>query len=304
MEIRRSLFRGAVRAFIKPAFSPRVPARVKRPWLRAVGAAVNLTPRGTSIEAVAMGGVAAERVTVGSPGDNVLGDNVVLYLHGGAYVFGSPATHRSVTGHLARATGAAVYAVDYRLAPEHPCPAAVEDATAAYRWLLDQGVAAERIVIAGDSAGGGLALATALRLRDAGTPLPAGLLTISPWVDLTGSGESVARIGASDPMIPVPGLHHSARDYLAGRPPEDPVASPLYADLSGLPPLYVQVGSDEILYADAERVAERAREAGVAVTHKVFDQLWHVFQLHAGALPAATAAIDELAAFARECWPA
>lgn len=297
MDIRRNLFRGAVRAFIKPAFSPRVPPRVKRRWLRAVGGAVNLTPRGTRIEAVDMGGVAGERVTVGSPGDYV-----VLYLHGGAYVFGSPATHRSVTGYLARATGASVYAADYRLAPEHPCPAAVEDATAAYRWLLDQGIAAERIVIAGDSAGGGLTLATALRLRDTGTPLPAGLLTISPWVDMTGSGESVARIGAADPMIPVAGMHDSARSYLAGRPPEDPVASPLYADLSGLPPLYIQVGSDEILYADAERLAERAREAGVAVTHKVFDQFWHVFQLHAGALPAATAAIDELAAFARQCW--
>lgn len=244
-----------------------------------------------------MGGVPAERVTVGAPGDNV-----VLYLHGGAYVFGSPATHRSITGHLARAAGATVFSPDYRLAPEHPCPAAVEDATCAYRWLLEQGVPAQRIIIAGDSAGGGLTVATAVSLRDAGTRLPAGLVALSPWVDMTGSGESVARIGRADPMLSESGLHDSARIYLAGRDAEDPVASPLYADLSGLPPLYIQVGSDEILYSDAERLAERAREAGVAVTQKTFHNYWHVFQLHAGALPAATAAVQAMADFARQRW--
>lgn len=298
IEFRKRALRALVRACVKPALSPRVSARVKRRWVRAV-TSVNFTPRGGEFVPVDMGGVPAERVTVGSPGDQV-----ILYLHGGAYVFGSPATHRSVTGYLARDSAAAVYAPDYRLAPEHPCPAAVEDAAGAYRWLLDQGIPARRIVIAGDSAGGGLALATALRLRDDGLPLPAGLMTLSPWVDLTGSGESVARIGTADPMIPIPGLHASAHAYLAGRHASDPVASPLFADLSGLPPLYIQVGSDEVLYADAERLAEHARAAGVAVTHQTFQGFWHVFQLHAGALPAATDAVAELAAFARQCWAA
>lgn len=294
--IRNNLFRGMVRAFIKPAFAPRVPPRAKRRWISAV-CKVNMTPRGMRVQAMKMAGVPAERVCVGTPGENV-----VLYLHGGAYLFGSPATHRSVTGYLARAAAATVYAPDYRLAPEHPCPAAVEDATQAYRWLLEQGVPAARIVIAGDSAGGGLAVAATLSLRDAGTPLPAGLIALSPWVDLTGSGESVARVGSADPMLPVSGLHDSAALYLAGRDTADPVASPLYADLAGLPPLCIQGGSDEILYSDAVRLAEQARQAGVTVTHKTFQGFWHVFQLHAGALPAATAAVEEMAEFARQCW--
>lgn len=296
VEFRKHLFRGLDRVFIKPVFSPRMPPWLKRRWINAFST-VNLTPRGTRIAALDMDGVPAERVTVGEAGDGV-----VLYLHGGGYVFGSPATHRSITAHLARDAAATVYAPDYRLAPESPFPAALEDATRAYRWLLDQGIATERIVIAGDSAGGGLALATALSLRDAGTPLPAGLLVIAPWVDLTGSGESVHRIGRSDPMLQVPGLADGARLYLAGGDPETPLASPLFADLSGLPPLYIQVGSDEILYSDATRLAERAREAGVAVTDKTYRGLWHLFQVHAGALPVATAAVGELAAFARQCW--
>lgn len=295
MDFRKHLLRGLDRAVIKPALSPRVPVAVKRRWVDAV-CAVTLAPPGTRSEDTDMAGVPAKRVTCGEPGEMV-----VLYLHGGAYVFGSPDTHRSITGHLARDARATVHVPDYRLAPEHPFPAAVEDATAAYRWLLDQGVAPERVVIAGDSAGGGLSLAAALSARDASVPLPAGLLLISPWVDLTGSGESVRRVAGADPMLPVAGLHGSAQDYMAGQDLRTPLASPLFADLSGLPPLYIQVGSDEILYADTERLAARARDAGVSVNAQTWPGLWHVFHLHARILPAATEAIGELAAFARQC---
>lgn len=296
LDIRSRVFRTVARTLIKPAFSPWVPPEPKRRWIHAL-TRTNLTPRGMRREDVDMGDVPGERITVGEPGVGV-----ILYLHGGGYVFGSPATHRSITGALARAAAATVYAPDYRLAPEHHCPAAVDDAVAAYRWLLDQGVAAERIVIAGDSAGGGLTLATALALREAGTPLPAGLIAISPWTDLTLSGESIARIGGHDPMLSAAGLGDCATHYLGEHDPEDPVASPLFADLHGLPPLCIQVGSDELLLADSERLAERARAAGVAVEDRIFDGLWHVFQLHAGALPAANEAVVELATFARRRW--
>lgn len=294
--MRTQIFRGMARTFIKPALSPRVPDGARRRWIGLLTKA-NLTPRGTRYEAVDMDGVPGERVTVGT-----LGEGVVLYLHGGAYGFGSAATHRSITAHLARDASATVYVPDYRLAPEHPYPAAVEDATRAYGWLLDQGVAAERIVIAGDSAGGGLAVATAIALRDAGTSLPAGLLALSPWVDLSCSDDNMRRLEKSDPMLSVSILSNFAQSYLAGQDPQAATASPLFGDLSGLPPLCIHASSDEIVRFEAERLAERARETGVTVETRTYDGLWHAFQLHAGALPAATAAVGEAADFARRCW--
>lgn len=277
-----------VRGLIRPALNPRVPIAVQRRWL-GVLSALNLTPRGTHRTAVTMGGVPAERLDYHDGGDLA-----ILYLHGGAYVLGAPRTHRSITGTLARAAGAAVFVPDYRLAPEHPCPAAVEDAVAAYRWLLDTGWTAGRIALAGDSAGGGLAVAAALALRDEGLPLPSALGLISPWVDLTLAGDSMRERAAADPMLQKDTLVQAAARYAGERGVENPFCSPLFADLGRLPMLFVQVGSDEILYSDAERLVERARLAGVAADLTVFDGLWHVFHLHAGALPEADAALVAL----------
>lgn len=286
--VRRRIFRGIVRGLLGPAFDPRLPVAVQRRWVKSLSA-LNLPPRGVERTAVTMNGVPAERLDYHDGGDLA-----ILYLHGGAYVLGAPGTHRSITGALAREAGASVFVPDYRLAPEHPCPAAVEDAVAAYRWLLDTGWPAGRTAVAGDSAGGGLALATALALRDEAVPLPAALGLISPWVDLTLAGESMEERAAADPMLKRAALVRPAELYAGERGVEDMFCSPLFADLDGLPPLFVQVGGDEILYCDAERLVERARLAEVAADLQVFDGLWHVFQVHAGALPEADAALADL----------
>ena len=202
---------------------------------------------------------------------------VVLYLHGGGYVIGSPRSHRHLAAAIAGAAGASALLLDYRLAPEHPFPAAVEDATAAYRWLLDQAIAPERIVIAGDSAGGGLTVATLLALREARVPLPAGGVCISPWVDLTCSGASYVTKADADPIVERSGVEEMARAYLGATPPRTPLASPLFADLRGLPPLLIHVGTDEVLLDDAVQLAERAKAAGVDATLEVYDRMIHVW---------------------------
>lgn len=286
--IRRRLFRGLARGLIRPVLSPGVPVAFQRRWIGAL-TATNLAPRGTRRGAVDMGGVAADRIDYGDGGDIA-----VLFLHGGGYVFGAPRGYRNVAGALARDAGAAVFVPDYRLAPEHPCPAAVEDALDAYRWLLDTGWPADRIALAGDSAGGGLALAATLALRDEGAPLPAALGLISPWVDLTLAGESLRTKADVDPMLRLPWLQQAAGFYAGGRGVEDSFCSPLFADFERLPPLFVQVGGDEILYSDATRLVERARLAGGTAELRVFEGLWHDFQLHAGLLPEADAALADL----------
>jgi acetyl esterase/lipase len=224
----------------------------------------------------------------------------MLYLHGGGYVVGSIATHLGLAGRLSRAAAARVLLLNYRLAPEHPFPAAVEDATAAYRWLLGTGVKPGRIAIAGDSAGGGLTVATLVALRDAGEPLPAAGVCQSPWIDLEGAGESVTTKAHVDPLVHKDMLLKMASWYLAGANPRTPLAAPLYADLQGLPPLLVQVGTAEILLDDATRLADRARAAGVAVTLEPWEGMIHVWQLFASILPEGQQAIDRIGAFVRQ----
>ena len=226
-------------------------------------------------------------------------DKVILYLHGGGYVLGSIRSHGELISRIARATGRRALAPMYRLAPEHPFPAAVDDAVAAYRWLLAEGARAENIVIAGDSAGGGLTMATLLSLRDAGDPLPLAAACLSPWVDLEASSGSIAERAHLDPIIEKSGLLKMAAHYLRGGDPRHPLASPIHADLTGLPPLFIQVGTAEVLYDDAVRLAERARLAGVDVTLDAWDEMlhvWHVFAM----LPEAKRAIERLANFIRE----
>src|SRR6266481_1342297 len=224
----------------------------------------------------------------------------VLYLHGGGYVIGSINTHRSLAGRISRAAKARVLLIDYRLAPEHPHPAAVDDALAAYRWMLAQGVKPARTAVAGDSAGGGLTIATLVAIRDAKLPLPAAGVGISPWVDLEGVGESMTSKASLDPMVQKDALMTMAKHYLAGKDPRTPLAAPLYADLSGLPPLLIQVGTWETLMDDGARLAERARKAGVKVTYEPWENMIHVWHFFAGMLDESQQAIDRIGAFVQE----
>jgi acetyl esterase/lipase len=222
---------------------------------------------------------------------------VILYFHGGVYVIGSAVGSVALVGDLARRTGARAITVDYRLAPEHPYPAAVEDAQAVYRELLDDGVEPGAIALAGDSAGAGLVVATMLALRDAGTPLPAAGFLMSPYADLTLSGDTIAEKQALDLILTPDGLRLRVADYVGNADAADPLISPVFADLRGLPPLLIQVGSHEILLSDALRLAERAAIADVPVTLDVTPGAPHVFQGFAAFLDEADAALDRAASF-------
>jgi acetyl esterase/lipase len=254
-------------------------------------------PKDVVVEDIRVGVTPADWVSMPSSKRS----RVVLYLHGGGYVLGSRRTHRELAARIAEAAQARVLVLDYRLAPEHPFPAAVEDATEAYRWLRAQGVAARSIAIAGDSAGGGLTLATLLALRDAGAVLPACAVCLSPWTDLEGTGASAQPGGADDPMVGVAGLRDMGRIY-ADDALRNPLAAPLHGNYAGLPPLLIQVGRREILLDDATRVAERARAAGVAVTLEIEAGAPHVYQVFPG-IPETDAAVKRIGAFVRSRIP-
>ena len=232
-------------------------------------------------EKVDAAGVPAEWVV--APGAE--SEHSLLYLHGGGYVIGSINTHRDLAGRLSRAAAARVLLIDYRLAPEYPYPAAVEDATTAYRWLLRHGATPAHTVIAGDSAGGGLTVATLVALRDAGDALPAAGVCISPWVDLEGIGESMTTKASVDPIVQHQGLVWLANLYLSGAYPRTSLAVPLYANLQSLPPLCIHVGTVETLLDDVTRLAERAKTSGVDVILEVWEDMIHVWHLFAAMLP-------------------
>lgn len=255
----------------------------------------NLTgePEGVTVEAVDAGGVPAQWIVP----DGAASDRVIEYVHGGGYVLMSAETHRKLVGHIAKATGCRALNVDYRLAPEHPHPAAVEDATAAYRWLLEQGIEPRHIAISGDSAGGGLTLATAVKLRDEGVALPAALVPLSPWTDMEGTGATMKTRAEVDMIVAPDAIGQLSQVFLGGGDPRDPLASPLYADPTGLPPCYIQVGDEEVLLDDAVRFAERAKAAGVDVTLDVFPEMQHVFQIAVGNMPEADAAVAKIGAW-------
>ena len=252
-------------------------------------------PPDVKCTAVNAGGVPAEWIV--APG--AAEDHFLLYLHGGGYVLGSINTHREMVSRLSRAAGVRALVPDYRLAPESPFPAAVDDATAAYRWLLSQGAKPARTVIAGDSAGGGLTLATLVALRDAKLPLPAAGVCLSPWTDMEGVGASMTSKAKEDPVVQKEGLLGMAKLYLGGADPKTPLAAPLHADLRGLPPLLIQVGSAETLLDDSTRVAERAKMAGVKVDLEVWNEMIHVWQLFAPILPEGQQAIEKIGKFIR-----
>ncbi len=221
----------------------------------------------------------------------------IVYFHGGGYGIGSVEAHRGLCSNVARATRARVLSVGYRLAPEDPYPAAVEDAVEAYRFVLGEGVAPERVALAGDSAGGGLALAALLALREAGDPLPAAGICLSPWVDMTLSNAAIDALEARDPMLSRATLAIFRDAYLAGADPKQPTASPIFADLAGLPPLLIQAGRAEVLVGEAEDFAARAKAAGVDVTLEVWDDMIHVWQTFADMLPEGRAAIADIGKF-------
>lgn len=267
----------------------------------ATGSFLAEPPAGTIVEPVNADGVPAEWVIASGVGTG----RVLLYLHGGGYQIGSPATLRHVIALLSEAAQARVLSVDYRLAPEHPFPAAVQDSMTAYRWLLASGgIEPGAIAIGGDSSGGGLTLGTLVALRDAGDTMPAAAFAISPWTDLALTGESLRTRAAVELMLQPEGMPATASLYLAGADPRHPHASPLYADLHGLPPTLIQVGDAEIILDDSTRFAARARAAGVDVTLEVWDEMPHVWHAFAGLLPEADRAIAAIGAWLQERYTA
>lgn len=251
-------------------------------------------PPDVTYEPANAGGVRAEWIKP----QNARPEQAILYLHGGGYVFGS--IHREMVARMAKTTDRAALLLDYRLAPEHPFPAAVEDALAAYRWLCASGAARRGLIVAGDSAGGGLVVSTLVAARYRGLPRAAAGVCLSPWTDLALTGGTLESKAVDDPIVSKPLLEQLAGWYLAGADPKAPLASPLYADLTGLPPLLIQVGTAETLLDDARRLAERARAAGVEVTLHEYEGMPHVWQFFGSFLPEARAACDEIGAFVKQ----
>jgi monoterpene epsilon-lactone hydrolase len=225
-------------------------------------------------------------------------EHVIFAIHGGGFIGGSVYTHRKMFGHLANAAGCRVFAVDYRLAPEHAYPAAHDDVFGAYEWLTKQ-FDARRIALAGDSAGGGMAVATALRARDAKLVMPAALVLFSPWLDMTVSGETFVSNREKDPFFKREVVEMLPRMYLGSVDPGDPRCSPIFADLRGLPPTYVQVGGDETLLDESRRFAERARQSGADVRIDIFPEMLHTFQMAAGRAPESDEALHRVGEWVR-----
>ncbi|MEU4414772.1 alpha/beta hydrolase [Nocardia salmonicida] len=280
--------RAIVRLTVRPLLARGVPVARQRRLLDAVGRVARF-PHGTAISTVDLGGRRAERLE--PPGADPT--CAVLLLHGGGFTVGSPVTDGALAAHVSAAAHAPVYLLDYRLAPEHPWPAALDDATAAaYRSLLELGIEPRNLAVVGDSAGGGRSLALALRLRNSETPLPGAL--VSTWVDLT---LTAVRDDPRDLTLRWAWLRACAARYAGGADLGGPELSPLFADLDGLPPMLIHVGEDEILGVDAEPLYERARAAGLQVTYPQLPRLWHVAHLHAGLVAESTAAAHEIGVF-------
>jgi epsilon-lactone hydrolase len=266
---------------------------------RAVEAAAGDVPAGVSVAPIDADGVPCEWVTAAS----ATSGRTVVSARGGGYCLGSLASNRRFCGLLTDITGARVLNVGYRNAPEHPFPAALDDVTRAYRWLLATGTPPTAIALAGNSAGGGLVLASLLALRDAGDPSPTAAIAISPWTDLAATGTSIASNATTEVMLDPAGVTLTARLYADPDQFRNPLVSPLYGDLHGLPPLLVHASSTEILRDDAVRFAARARAAGVDVTLAVVEGVPHVWHLFAGALPEADDALIDLAIWLGERMP-
>jgi epsilon-lactone hydrolase len=295
MSMRAELLRLSLRTVktMKAGRKPRdVPISKMRRRLALIEAIVPRSPAGTKMTTIDVNGINAVETLV----REARTDRCVLYFHGGGYAFGSQPLVRDFTCRLGAATGASVLYFDYRLAPEHPFPAALEDACKVYRWLAGR-MDPARIVFVGDSAGGGLVLATLYKMRDAGFALPRAAVAISPWTDLALTGPSLQSNAKSDPMMDVRGLPAFVRHYLGDADPQHPYASPLYGDAAGLPPMLIQVGSDEILRDDATRMAAKLRGAGCEVELEEWPRMPHVWHHYARLIPEGRRAIDRIGAF-------
>jgi len=275
--------RQTMNRLVKPALHPAIPVSVQRALISQAYRS-SVPPRGCRFQKDTLANMPVIRSSFGQASRGA-----VLYLHGGGYIIGSAATHKGLTGHIAKASRCMVVAPDYRLAPEHPFPAALDDAEAAWLALINEGFSPGQIAIAGDSAGGGLAIALAMRLRDSNQPLPASLTVFSPWVDLT---QEALYSPTCEPVLQARWTTKAATLYAGQESLRNPLLSPVFGDFQGLPPLLIQVGSQEILLNDAERLASAARKAGVTTQLEVFNSLWHVFQVHSGQLDRATAAVN------------
>lgn len=286
-ELEAKLFAGVLK-LVKPYLTNASVEEMRLSQERAC--ALIPSPGGVTVEDCEQCGLPAQWIRSKS----IRQDKIMLYFHGGAYVAGNLKSSRGLGSKLAGTCGLGVLSFEYRLAPENPFPAALDDAMQMYTALLDADVDAQSIIFAGESAGGGLALATALKARDQGLELPCGLVLMSPWTDLTLSGESVS-IEQQDPVLGVESLKNSARMYIGTEQAVDPYISPVYGDLSGLPPVLVQVGAREILLSDSKRIKDKINDAGGKVKLSVWEDMWHVFQAYG--MPQSKQALEEIAEF-------
>ena len=282
------------RALLRAAFKER---RLSIPELRANGVKnskmLGGVSKGMKIEKVNIDGIQAEWLIP----VNASHEKVILYLHGGGYVTGSIEDHRMMCGLLANSTEAKVLSPEYRLAPEHPFPAALDDSLKVYQWLLDQGYLSKNIIVAGDSAGGGLSVATVLALKERSGSLPAAVVCLSPWVDLTLKGQSHTTKAKAEAMLQTDVLREWALCYADESNLINPLVSPIYGDFHGFPPLLIQVGSEEILLDDSIMLTEKARADGVDVTLKVWDGMWHVWQALGDLIPENKKTFEEIGEF-------
>ena len=293
--LRSHIYRLVVKFLMSPKFDTTSTAQKQRKALERFST-LSILPGKTKIRPLQIGKINAEWISVGNTPENC----VILYLHGGAYCIGSLNTHRELAARISKASKIKILQIDYRLAPEHPHPAAVEDAVFAYRWLLKNGFSSNNIVIAGDSAGGGLSIAALVKLRDLGEPLPSAAVCLSPWTDLELTGESMNTHIHKDPFLTPAWLNYMAKHYAADNDFRLPLISSVYANLAMLPPLLIQVGSDEIFLSASIRLAKRAREAGVDVTLDIWENMWHVWHFFAGKMPEANTALNYMGRFIRK----
>jgi len=250
-------------------------------------------PNGVHFSRFNVNGIPAARFKPQKANENI----VMLYFHGGAYALGSVQTHKTLIARIARKAGIYALAIDYRLAPEHPFPADLDDAILAYKWLLDKKYSPKNIIFAGDSAGGGLSLAAILKLKEENLPLPAAAICLSPWTDLLATGNSMQEKAHIDPMLAPKLVHHFADMYAKQQNKQNPYISPLYGDFSDFPPIFIQVGTSEILLDDAKRLATKARQAGVEVELEIWDEMPHVWQACGPYLPESRKAIASIAEY-------
>lgn len=260
--------------------------------------AVHPTPQGVTVDQVDMGGIPATLVTPREVRD----ERILLYIHGGGYVAGSPAGYHGLAGHYAQLLGARVYMPDYRLAPEHPFPAAIDDTLAAYAWLLEQGHGGDRVAFSGDSAGGAMVVSVMVAARKAGLALPVAGVALSPWANLEHSGASMLTRDGVDPTVNLAGLNLMARAFLGDALKNDPDASPVFADVRGLPPILIQIGEREVMLSDAMRLATHLAENRVRVSLDVWPDMFHVWHMFAAILPEGMRALQDAARFLERAW--